>query len=107
MTDNEKVMAVQTLVGDEQATSDIITLYLAVARDAILNRLYPHGIPDTEMLVPTRYEYTQCKLAARYFLRRGAEGEITHSENGIARTYASADDADILNEVLPYAKVAG
>lgn len=107
MTDNEKVQAVQTLVSDEQATSDIVSLYLAVARDAILNRLYPHGIPDDNMLIPARYEYTQCKLAARYFLRRGAEGEITHSENGIARTYGTTDDGDILNEVLPYAKVAG
>ena len=52
-----------------------------------------------------RYEMLQVKLATRYFLRRGGEGEIRHSENGIDRTYGSVNDEDLLMEITPFAKV--
>ena len=108
MTENEKIALVKTLVlNDARATTELVTTYLAVAKDAVLNRLYPHGIPGSITAVPARYEYTQCKLAARYFLRRGAEGELKHDENGINVTYDSTDDADILAEILPFARVVG
>ena len=106
MTEKEKVTMVQALVDyDANATDAIVAVYLAVAKDAILTRLYPHGVPETNLGIPPRYEMCQTRLAARYFLRRGAEGEISHSENGIGRTYGSVNDADLLNEVIPYAKV--
>ena len=37
--------------------------------------------------------------------RRGGEGEISHSENGISRTYGSVDDEDILGRLTPYVGV--
>ena len=49
----------------------------------------------------------QVKLAVRYFLRRGGEGETRHSENGIDRTYGSVNDEDLLSEVTSFAKVIG
>ena len=108
MTDNEKISLVKALVlNDARATTEVVTTYLAVAKAAVLNRLYPHGIPDEVTEVPERYGYTQSKLAARYFFRRGAEGEVRHDENGVNVTYASPNDEDILSEILPYARVIG
>ena len=54
-----------------------------------------------------RYDSIQCDLAARYFLRRGGQGEINHEENGVNRQYGSVDDADILEKLTPFAKVGG
>lgn len=106
MTTEEKVIRVQTLIGaDETATDALISVYLDEAKDAILHRRYPFGIPYGVDDVPQMYEGLQCKLAMRYFLRRGAEGEQIHNEDGIHRHYNSVNDEDLLMEVIQIAKV--
>ena len=109
MTDQEKISTVQVLVeNDPTATDAVVTVYLAKAESAILRRLYPYGIPSTVTdSIPEKYELLQCELASRYFLRRGAEGEYIHDENGTNRHYGSVNDEDLLSEVVPYAKVIG
>lgn len=105
MTKAEKTIIVQTLVGGDTAATDaLIAVYLDDAKEAILNRRYPFGVPETAD-VPPAYERAQCKLAARYFLRRGAEGEKAHNEDGVNRSYGSVNDEDILMEVVQIAKV--
>jgi hypothetical protein len=40
------------------------------------------------------------------FNKRGAEGETAHSENGVSRTYQSANvSEDLLKEITPKAGV--
>lgn len=96
----DKTQTVQTLVGDmPEATSALIAVYLADAEETILNRIYPFNRPDNAV-IPTKYDMLHCKLAARYILRRGAEGEISHTENGIGRTYGTVNDDDLLSEVM-------
>lgn len=109
MTDQEKISTVQVLVeNDPTATDAVVTVYLAKAESAILRRLYPYGIPSTVTdSIPEKYELLQCELASRYFLKRGAEGEYIHDENGTKRHYGSVNDEDLLSEVVPYAKVIG
>lgn len=104
MTDSEKITLVQTLVGDSEATDALVGVYLEDAKSAILRRRYPFKMPETAEVEP-RYEMLQVKLATRYFLRRGGEGELHHSENGIDRIYGSVNDEDLLMEVTPFAKV--
>lgn len=107
MTESEKVTLTTALVdNDIEATPEIVAVYLSVAKDAILKRRYPFGGCEC-CFVPAEYEVLQCQLAARYFLRRGGEGEVAHSENGINRTYGSVNDSDLLQEIVPFAKVGG
>ena len=99
MTQNEKIATVKALANDEELTEDLISVYLKKAESAIFNRMFPFK----EMMnfeVPVKYESIQCELACRYILRRGAEGEVTHKENGIDRTYGSVNDSDLLSEVM-------
>ena len=108
MTNAEKIATVKTLVENDAAATDaVVTVYLKDAEAAILRRLYPWGIPTTVTEAPSEYEMLQCKLAMRYFLKRGAEGEYIHDENGTNRHYGSVNDEDLLSEVVPYAKVIG
>lgn len=108
MTDAEKKSTVRVLVeNDPDATDETIAVYLNLACGAMLERLYPYNTDKTAEDIPERYEMTQCELAARYFLRRGGQGEINHEENGVNRQWASVDDADILNRLTPFAKVGG
>lgn len=102
MSENQKLLYATMLTeNDEEAKPEVMLLYLSVAANMILQRLYPHGIPPMTIL-PSQYDMMQCELAARQFLRRGGQGETAHSENGISRTYGSADDSDILNRIVPY-----
>lgn len=108
MTDAEKKAMVKTLVeNDSQATDDVVTVYLTLARNAMLERLFPYDTTKDAGDVPTRYDTLQCELAARYFLRRGGQGETNHEENGVNRNWDSVDDADILQRLTPFAKVGG
>ena len=108
MTDAEKKSTVRVLVeNDPDATDETIAVYLNLACGSMLERLYPYNTDKTAEDIPERYEMTQCELAARYFLRRGGQGEINHEENGVNRQWASVDDADILNRLTPFAKVGG
>lgn len=108
MDKSAKITMVQTLVeNDEDATDETIAVYLALASNAMIERLYPYDSFKTEQDLPSRYDTIQCELAARYFLRRGAQSEISHEENGINRSYGSVDDEDILRRLTPFAKVGG
>lgn len=107
MTQTEMIMQTQTLCqNDPEATDGVLTMYLSQAAATILGHLYrAYGAAPEGASVPAIYQYDQCELAARYFLRRGGQGELAHNENGVNRTYGSVDDQDILRRVMPFARV--
>ena len=104
MSETDKIARVKSLVGnDASATNEIVSALLAQAADAILTVMYPL-VDDADTTIPAKYSSLQCELAARYFARMGANGEVTHNENGINRSWGSPDDADLLRKVTPRAK---
>lgn len=99
MTQAEKLQLLKAMVG-ESDTEEVLLTYLNIAGHKIINRAYPYGTDETE--VPTRYQYLQCEIAAYLLNKRGAEGQIIHSENGISRSYGSADvPEDMLSAITP------
>ncbi len=107
MNDIEKITIVQTLVENDSAATDALcAVYLSEAKSDILRRLYrAFGEVPEDAAMPPMYDFLQCKLASRRFLKRGGQGEMSHNENGVNRSYYSADDEDLLKEVMPYARV--
>ncbi len=103
MTQAEKVQLLKAMVG-ESDPEEVLLTYLTIAGRKILNRAYPFGTDETE--VPTRYDFLQCEIAAYLLNKRGAEGQTGHSENGISRSYESADVPEsLIGAVTPYAGV--
>ena len=99
MTQAEKLQLLKALVG-ESDTEEVLLAYLNIAGRKILNRAYPYGTDETD--VPARYEFLQCEIAAYLLNKRGAEGQTGHSENGISRSYESADVPEsMLSAVTP------
>lgn len=105
MTEADKLALCRAMVeqpADKEGWSDyVLKLYLTIAGQKILNRAYPYD--DTVKEVPRRYSAVQCEIAAYLLNKRGAEGEISHSENGISRMYENADVPEsMLVDVIPY-----
>ena len=77
---------------------------LESAKAVILSRRFPFGEQPTE--IEDKYKDLQIRIAVEMFNKRGAEGETAHSENGVSRTYASANvSEDLLKEITPKAGV--
>ena len=107
MTDAEKIAMTKTLIGDSSLADATVTVYLQLASAKMLRRLYPFDSTKTGSDIPESYDTDQCELGARLYLRKGGEGEISHEENGVNRTWGSVDDEDILVRLTPFAKVGG
>ena len=108
---------------------------LESAKSAILARRYPYGewpAQDVEMYIPPvtdgdgnivtpgytetvkeavledRYLDLQYRCAIDLYNRTGAEGQVSHSENGISRGWgAEWISQELLNEVVPMCGVVG
>lgn len=99
MSESEKIALCQNLINDVNVSEAEISAYLNIASDRIMQAAYPFGTTLTEL--PDKYSNIQCELAVRMIARRGGEGEIAHSENGVSRTYGNVDDVDILSRIVP------
>ena len=108
MTEVEKLSLLRVMVGqpatDENWSDAVLTSYLKIAGDKIIKRAYPYD--DTVEEVPRRYGVLQCEIAQYLLNKRGAEGQTSHSENGVNRTYENADIPEsLMREVIPHIEV--
>jgi hypothetical protein len=100
MTNEEKVEALKAMVGGSDS-DEVLSTYLLLAGRKIIAKAFPFDPDMTE--VPARYDTLQCEIAAYLLNKRGAEGQTSHSENGISRSYENADvPASMLKSVTPH-----
>lgn len=99
MTDGEKVLALKAMVGSSDA-DEVLSTYLLLAGKKVIARAYPYD--NSVEKVPVEYETIQLEIAAYMLNKRGAEGETSHDENGIKRTYENADvPSSLLKAITP------
>lgn len=100
MNREEKAVLVAEMLLPDIVDADSLLPYIDISGEIILNKRYPFGYPEgTE--VPTKYENMQCQIAICLWNQRGAEGQSTHSENGINRTWADLTASSYLKLVTP------
>lgn len=98
MEDSAKIALVKTMSGETD--DDVVSAYLALAGNKICRIAYPFD--DEITAVPDKYAYVQIDAAVYLLNKRGAEGEGSHSENGVSRSYENADlPASMLRSVVP------
>ena len=108
MTEVDKLSLLRVMVGQpndsDEWSDEVLKAYLQIAGEKIINRAYPYD--DTVTEVPRRYGVLQCEIACYLLNKRGAEGETSHSENGINRAYESADVPEsLMSNVTPFVEV--
>jgi len=80
---------------------------LETAKYAILARRFPFADYPTDddgnVVLESRYLDLQYRMALDLYNKIGAEGQISHSENGVSRAYESSwISAQLLEEVTPF-----
>ena len=99
MVDNEKQLSKLknrlSIKGTEEDA--LLTDFLDSAKAEIMARRYPYGDYPTELDI--RYGDLQLRIAIVMYNKQGAEGQKSHSENGVSRSYEDYDF--LLAEVVP------
>ena len=111
MTDEQKLITVQTLIDDGTGympSDDLLNTYLTMAKNEILAWMYHlvGGAPEDVTEVPSKYEGIQIYAVVVGFTQSGAEGQGLSIENGVHRDFRYSDMLDYIhNNVLPYVRV--
>lgn len=106
MSEEQMIALVKSMSGESDET--VVSAFLAMAGQAIINRAYPFAKEDElqELTVPTRYQNLQVEITVFLLNKRGAEGETYHNENGINRSYENGGIPDsMLKQVIPFCGV--
>lgn len=90
---------------NEEDASILVDL-LESAKYAILSRRYPYAKwpvdENGEYKLDNQFADLQYRIALDMYNKLNAEGQLTHSENGVSRTYESSWISDqLLREVTP------
>ena len=105
MTQAEKIIILKQMLDDSGDTDEVLSAYLNLAEQKILNRMYPFKEDYAGLTVPDRYLMMQLNIAVYLLNKRGAEGEIQHIENGIHRNYGASDVPDgMLKDIVPFSQ---
>ena len=103
MTTDKKLSMLRAMMDGEEIDQGILEVYLELAGQKILNRMYPFKENYDGLEVPDRYVGVQLKICNYMLCKIGAEGQIQHIENGIHRNYGDADIPNsMLQEITPY-----
>ena len=104
--ESEILADVMVYLGDEVKESEKPVLLILVNRAIrkVCTKRYPFGYSDEEKdKAVEKYRDTIFEAAVYYWAKQGADGESSHSENSMSRTYNSDDD--IFFDVVPMVKV--
>ena len=99
MTIDEKIVEMGKAIAPDVAESVVLESELLTAESMILNKMYPFGYEEGKV-IPARYERLQIKLAVELYSQRGAEGQTSHGENGVTRSWPEV--SRILKQIPSY-----
>ena len=105
MTQDEKMTFLKKQLTDNGIvpTDEELSALLLITKGAILNARYPLGNNIDVAEVPQKYDYLQLQMCIQMYNKRGAEGQVSHSENGISRVWEEGDiPQSLLKLVVPY-----
>ena len=101
MTNEQKTEKLKVLISPDTASDSILLYLLEQAEGIILSRRYPFGAPEDTTLSATQQQI-QIRIAVELFNKMGAEGQTSHDENGIKRTWAAGDvSPSLLRLIVP------
>lgn len=107
----EKIVAKHRLLaglGAEDSSKDpLLSIYLSQAEKKVIKTRHPFGATDTQKSKALiDYEDNVDSIYVYLWNKQGAEGETSHNENGINRSYESAGiPSSFLSDIVPIVKM--
>lgn len=93
-----QLQKLKKLLGSQNSEDEILEFCLENAAEIITN------IRFTDIVEP-QYLNAQIQIAIELYNKIGAEGQLSHGENGINRTYESGDvSKSVLSRITPRAR---
>lgn len=101
---NKQLARVKRKYNDPMVTDEQILDELEYAMDTINERR--HFTPTEEIPLEVKYYSLQVELTVQALAKYGAEGEKSHSDNGVNRVYdnSSSYSEASLNKIIPLAR---
>lgn len=93
--------------GERLPSDAALEFYVDSAAEIVLNKAFPFGGFNAELKAKAiqRYSNILVRIAYTLIAKQGAEGETSHSENGVSRHYESADvPRSMLDQITPFCK---
>lgn len=88
----------------EDANQTLLTLFTSFAIENVANKRYPFGYTEDEKSsVILKYRSVIFNAVLYAYGKIGAEGEVSHNENGINRAWI--DEVKLYSDIVPMAKV--
>lgn len=96
MTQLEKLKLMLSI--SDTTEDDLLDLCLDFAKEIICNIRFTTDVEP-------EYQNVQIRIAIEIYNKMGAEGQTSHSENGVSRAYESGDiSPSLLAQITPMAK---
>lgn len=93
-----QLQLLRELLGNPQNSDEFLQFYLDTAKTIICE------LRNTNEVEP-KFSNIQVKMAIEMYNKIGAEGQVSHSENGIGRSWESADvSPSLLSQITPKLK---
>jgi len=91
----------------DEEENEKLTLFLKKASKAVAKRRYPFGYSEEQMeYLLELFDDTILDIAVFLYSKQGAEGQTSHSENGIGRSYEGAGIPDsYLDDIVPVCRI--
>lgn len=104
--ESNKITMLAKLV-DENADPSVLALYLKIAKSKILERLYPIADKERDSYeLQSFYDMLQVQIAQYYYNNAGTYGLMSHTEQGVTDTFASADiPPEFTKDLLPFCSI--
>ena len=87
---------------DMTISDDVVNTFFQLSKNAILLKRFPYlqDVGDKEL--PSIYDSLCVRLAVYMYNKQGAEGEISHTENGVSIKWENGDlPESMMSEVIP------
>lgn len=105
MNVEEKLEMLKSILLMDDSEDERLTVYLSASEKEILAWRYSYS-ENAPTSVPVEYEMTQIFAVISGYSQSGAENQLSHSENGISRSFKYEDMiAYIRSHVVPIVKV--
>ena len=87
---------------DMTISEDVVNTFFQLSKNAILLKRFPYLQDVSEKTLPSIYDSLCVRLAVYMYNKQGAEGEISHTENGVSIKWENGDlPESLMSEIIP------